>query len=86
MLLDEPFGALDAQTKSLMQDWLLQLWADFRKTVLFVTHDLDEALFLSDEIYVLSSAPRPDQGAHRGRAAASAPTFATALPVRCSSS
>jgi ABC-type nitrate/sulfonate/bicarbonate transport system ATPase subunit len=57
LLMDEPFGALDAQTKSLMQDWLLQLWADFRKTVLFVTHDLDEALFLSDEIYVLS--PRP---------------------------
>jgi ABC-type nitrate/sulfonate/bicarbonate transport system ATPase subunit len=57
MLLDEPFGALDAQTKSLMQDWLLQLWADFRKTVLFVTHDLDEALFLSDEIYVLSARP-----------------------------
>jgi NitT/TauT family transport system ATP-binding protein len=57
MLLDEPFGALDAQTKSLMQDWLLQLWADFRKTVLFVTHDLDEALFLSDEIYVLSQRP-----------------------------
>ncbi len=57
MLLDEPFGALDAQTKSLMQDWLLQLWADFRKTVLFVTHDLDEALFLSDEIYVVSARP-----------------------------
>jgi ABC-type nitrate/sulfonate/bicarbonate transport system ATPase subunit len=57
VLLDEPFGALDAQTKSLMQDWLLQLWADFRKTILFVTHDLDEALFLSDEIYVLSARP-----------------------------
>ena len=57
VLLDEPFGALDAQTKSVMQDWLLQLWADFRKTVLFVTHDLDEALFLSDVVYVLS--PRP---------------------------
>jgi ABC-type nitrate/sulfonate/bicarbonate transport system ATPase subunit len=57
VLLDEPFGALDAQTKSQMQDWLLQLWADFRKTVLFVTHDLDEALFLSDEIYVLSARP-----------------------------
>jgi ABC-type nitrate/sulfonate/bicarbonate transport system ATPase subunit len=57
VLLDEPFGALDAQTKSKMQDWLLQLWSDFRKTVLFVTHDLDEALFLSDEIFVLSARP-----------------------------
>jgi ABC-type nitrate/sulfonate/bicarbonate transport system ATPase subunit len=57
VLLDEPFGALDAQTKSLMQNWLLQLWSDFRKTVLFVTHDLDEALFLSDEIFVLSARP-----------------------------
>lgn len=57
VLLDEPFGALDAQTRSMMQDWLLQLWSDFRKTVLFVTHDLDEALFLSDEIFVLSLRP-----------------------------
>ncbi len=57
VLLDEPFGALDAQTKSVMQDWLLQLWSDFRKTVLFVTHDIDEALFLSDEIYILSARP-----------------------------
>ena len=57
ILLDEPFGALDAMTKSRMQDWLLRLWQDFRKTVLFVTHDVDEALFLSDEVYVMS--PRP---------------------------
>ncbi|MFA9558173.1 ABC transporter ATP-binding protein [Evansella sp. AB-rgal1] len=57
MLLDEPFGALDAQTRMLMQEWLLKIWSDFRKTVLFVTHDIDEAIYLSDEIYVLS--PRP---------------------------
>jgi ABC-type nitrate/sulfonate/bicarbonate transport system ATPase subunit len=57
ILLDEPFGALDAQTKEQMQEWLLQLWADFRKTVIFVTHDLDEALFLSDEIHVMATRP-----------------------------
>jgi len=57
ILLDEPFGALDAQTRARMQEWLLQLWQDFRKTVLFVTHDVDEAVYLSDEIYVMS--PRP---------------------------
>jgi ABC-type nitrate/sulfonate/bicarbonate transport system ATPase subunit len=54
ILLDEPFGALDAQTRIRMQDWLLQIWGDFHKTVLFVTHDIDEAIYLSDEIYVFS--------------------------------
>jgi ABC-type nitrate/sulfonate/bicarbonate transport system ATPase subunit len=57
ILLDEPFGALDAQTRSSMQEWLLQIWADFRKTVVFVTHDVEEAVYLSDEILVMS--PRP---------------------------
>lgn len=57
ILLDEPFGALDAQTRLLMQTWLMQIWTDFKKTILFVTHDIDEAIYLSDEIYVLS--PRP---------------------------
>ncbi|GGA33587.1 ABC transporter ATP-binding protein [Paenibacillus physcomitrellae] len=57
ILLDEPFGALDAQTRLTMQNWLLQIWADFGKTVLFVTHDIDEAIYLSDDIYVFS--PRP---------------------------
>jgi ABC-type nitrate/sulfonate/bicarbonate transport system ATPase subunit len=57
ILLDEPFGALDAQTKAQMQDWLLQIWADFRKTVIFVTHDVDEAVYLSDEICVMASRP-----------------------------
>jgi ABC-type nitrate/sulfonate/bicarbonate transport system ATPase subunit len=57
VLLDEPFGALDAQTKSRMQEWLLQIWADFRKTVIFVTHDIEEALYLSDEVYVMSARP-----------------------------
>src|SRR5262249_4296164 len=44
ILLDEPFGALDAQTKLQMQEWLMQLWSDFGKTVLFVTHDVEEAI------------------------------------------
>lgn len=57
LLLDEPFGALDAQTRLSMQNWLLDIWKDFKKTILFVTHDIDEAIYLSDDIYVFS--PRP---------------------------
>jgi ABC-type nitrate/sulfonate/bicarbonate transport system ATPase subunit len=57
LLLDEPFGALDAQTRAHMQDALARLWAQRRKTVLFVTHDADEALYLADRIVVLSQRP-----------------------------
>lgn len=57
ILLDEPFGALDAQTRLNMQNWLLQIWGEFKKTVLFVTHDIDEAIYLSDEIYVFTGRP-----------------------------
>jgi ABC-type nitrate/sulfonate/bicarbonate transport system ATPase subunit len=57
ILLDEPFGALDAQTKLQMQEWLMQLWSDFRKTVVFITHDVDEAIYLSDEICVMGTRP-----------------------------
>jgi NitT/TauT family transport system ATP-binding protein len=57
LLMDEPFGALDAQTRALMQEHLLELWRDIRNTVVFVTHDLDEALFLGDRVVVLSAAP-----------------------------
>ncbi len=57
ILLDEPFGALDAQTKAHMQEWLLQLFNDFGRTVIFVTHDVEEAVFLSDDIYVMASRP-----------------------------
>lgn len=57
VLLDEPFGALDAQTKSQMQEWLLQLFNDFGRTVIFVTHDVEEAVFLSDDVYVMASRP-----------------------------
>jgi len=57
ILLDEPFGSLDAQTKLVLQEWLLQIWADFGKTVIFVTHDVEEAVFLSDEVCVFASHP-----------------------------
>jgi len=57
ILLDEPFGALDAQTKLQMQEWLMALWSDFRKTVVFVTHDVEEAIYLSDELYVMGTRP-----------------------------
>jgi NitT/TauT family transport system ATP-binding protein len=57
LLLDEPFGALDAQTRARMQDTLARLWEQRRKTVLFVTHDAEEALYLADRIVVLSERP-----------------------------
>ena len=57
MLLDEPFGALDSHTRMLMQQWLLQVWREQRKTIMFVTHDIDEALFLGDRVVVMT--PRP---------------------------
>jgi ABC-type nitrate/sulfonate/bicarbonate transport system ATPase subunit len=56
-LLDEPFGELDALTRASMQAWLLDYWRENRCTILFVTHDIDEALFLSDEVHLMS--PRP---------------------------
>src|SRR5437868_9263908 len=57
LLLDEPFGALDAQTRARMQDALARLWERKRKTVLFVTHDVEEALYLADRVVVLSQRP-----------------------------
>jgi ABC-type nitrate/sulfonate/bicarbonate transport system ATPase subunit len=57
LLLDEPFGALDALTRLSLQMWLLDLWQSFHSSVLFVTHDVREAILLSDRIYVLSARP-----------------------------
>ena len=57
LLLDEPFGALDVITRNDMQDWLLQLRKNYNRTTLLVTHDIDEALYLSDRILVLSNKP-----------------------------
>jgi NitT/TauT family transport system ATP-binding protein len=57
LLMDEPFGALDAQTRLLMQELLLEVWEKQRSTVLFVTHDVDEAILLSDRILVMTTLP-----------------------------
>ncbi|GLX71204.1 ABC transporter ATP-binding protein [Paenibacillus glycanilyticus] len=57
MLLDEPFGALDALTRQQMQRWLMEIWEQNKRSVLLVTHSIEEALLLSDRIMVLSSAP-----------------------------
>jgi ABC-type nitrate/sulfonate/bicarbonate transport system ATPase subunit len=89
VLLDEPFGALDAQTKQRMQEWLLQLWADFNKTIVFITHDIDEAIFLSDEIHVMGSRPgrilatlQVDLERPRARSVVTSPGFIT-LKQQC---
>ena len=57
LLMDEPFGALDAQTRLLMQQMLLDLWQEFRMTVIFITHDIDEGIFLSDRLIILTERP-----------------------------
>ncbi len=57
LLLDEPFGALDALTRRELQDWLLGVWHRFGQTVLFITHDVEEALYLGDRVLVLSARP-----------------------------
>src|SRR5690606_29806639 len=57
LLLDEPFGALDAQTRVVMQEILLDMWQRSRISVLFITHDIEEAVFLSDQVYAMSARP-----------------------------
>jgi NitT/TauT family transport system ATP-binding protein len=62
LLMDEPFGALDVQTRQIMENQLLALWQETRKTVLFVTHDLEEAIALADRVVVLSCGPARVKG------------------------
>jgi NitT/TauT family transport system ATP-binding protein len=57
LLMDEPFGALDAQTRLQMQELLLDVWEEYRTTVVFVTHDIDEAILLADDVHVMSARP-----------------------------
>ncbi len=57
MLLDEPFGALDALTRYKIQDWLTDVWENHKKTVVFITHDIEEAIYLSDRVLVMSKRP-----------------------------
>jgi NitT/TauT family transport system ATP-binding protein len=57
VLMDEPFGALDAQTRSEMQQLLLDMWAETASTILFVTHDVEEAIYLADRIFIMSAHP-----------------------------
>jgi len=57
LLLDEPFGALDALTRAMMQRWLLDVWQKHRRTILFITHDVDEAIFLGDRVLVMTARP-----------------------------
>ena len=62
MLLDEPFGALDSMTRRKMQNWLLKLTKKMNTTILFITHDIEEAIFLSNKIYVISEKPAVIKG------------------------
>jgi ABC-type nitrate/sulfonate/bicarbonate transport system ATPase subunit len=57
LLMDEPFGALDAQTRLLMQELLTRIWEAHRLTVLFITHDVDEAVYISDRVVVMTNRP-----------------------------
>ncbi|MFC2056508.1 ABC transporter ATP-binding protein [Chloroflexota bacterium] len=57
LLLDEPFGALDALTRKELRNWLLRVWQEFERTVMFITHDVEEAVYLGDRVIVLSTRP-----------------------------
>ena len=57
LLLDEPFGALDALTRKELQNWLLRVWQEFGRTVMFITHDVEEAVYLADRVIVLTARP-----------------------------
>ena len=77
LLMDEPFASLDAQTREVMQEELLRIWVKAKKTVLFVTHQIDEAIYLSDRVVVFSGRPGQGQGDHPGRDRAAAAVAAS---------
>lgn len=78
LLLDEPFGALDALTRRELQTWLLQVWEHFHYTIVFVTHDIEEAVYLSDRVIVLSS--RPGHVVHELKVPFGRPRYETIHP------
>jgi ABC-type nitrate/sulfonate/bicarbonate transport system ATPase subunit len=85
LLLDEPFGALDALTRREMYAWLQDIWLADQRTVLFVSHDVEEAVYLSDSVHVMSSRPgsithaiRVDEPRPRSPKFVSAPAFVSA--------
>ncbi|MDX1479914.1 MAG: ATP-binding cassette domain-containing protein, partial [Saprospiraceae bacterium] len=82
ILMDEPFGALDIRTRIQMQDMLIQIWQEFQSTVIFVTHDISEAVYLGQEIHILKAQPSKfvehiniDLGPNRSHATKRDPRF-----------
>jgi ABC-type nitrate/sulfonate/bicarbonate transport system ATPase subunit len=57
LLMDEPFASLDAQTRLIMQEWLLKIWEEHKMTMLFITHDIDEAILIADRLYIMGVQP-----------------------------
>ncbi len=90
LLMDEPFGALDVQTKAIMQTELLGIWEQLRPSVLFITHDLEEAVALADRVVVMTSGPGSVKAVYdidlpRPRGAVQEIRFAARLPPTCTS-
>ena len=85
LALDEPFAALDAITRAEMQGWLAHVLASEPRTVVLVTHDVEEAVMLADRVVVMSPRPGRAVGRDRGRAAAAAPAHRRRASSRCAS-